>query len=562
MGRFPMEFKEDPKFSVIMPVYDVPEGTFKRCLMSVADQDYSNLEVVIVVNGGDEKAHKMAEDFVKTTEKKALWKVIFTEEKGACQARNLGFKESTGEIVAFVNSDYILKLGCISTWVSELQNHPDCGFVYGAYEYASSSREIYSSKPFDPFQLEIANYIDCGFPLWRKNVVEWDPEVKSLQDWDFWIRVVRQGIKGHFLGRTISFIAEPPRPKGLSMDSSENWLDRVNFVKKKNGIPIRDICVTSLGAANHGVQIAKMINADFRDDTIHKPHNYKACYLIGWYMKPGEDQNGHSWILERFKNSRKIVHFVGADIYWLRKFPVQTIREFAGALRLSTDKILCENLLAQEELRSYGIESEIVPIPPYSDFKVSPLPKEFSCAVFLTDRSDFDKYLKEHTLSIVKAMPDIKFQGYGDADLGEFSAANFEMKGQLERNDWEKFVLNNSAYLRIVRHDTTPMASAEFMMAGRNVISNIPNECNSYIATNGNFLFDNWDSYGPGFSALRWPETKKKIIKAIRSAKNNPMSEDLKNLIYENLKSRFDKEIYIQKIREMATSPVLEVINS
>lgn len=556
-----MEFKEDPKFSVIMPVYDVPEGTFKRCLMSVADQDYPNLEVVIVVNGGDEKAHKMAEEFVKTTEKKALWKVIFTEEKGACQARNLGFKESTGEIVAFVNSDYILKLGCITMWVDALQAHPECGFVYGAYEYASSRREVYNSKPFDRYLLEVANFIDCGFPLWRKHVVEWDPEVKSLQDWDFFLRVSEK-TTGYFLGREISFIAEPPRPKGLSMDSSENWMERVKFVKAKNGIPLRDICVTSLGAPNHGVEIAKMIGADFRDDTLHKPHEYKACYLIGWYMHPGEEQNGHSWILERFKNSKKIVHFVGADIYWLRKFSVQNIREFAGALKLSTDKILCENPLAQEELKSFGIEAEIVPIPPYSDFQVSPLTEEFSCAVLLTDKSDFDKYLKEHTLSIIKAMPDVKFQGYGDADLGEFKAANFEMKGQLKRPDYEKFVLANSAYLRIVRHDTTPMASAEFMMAGRRVISNIPNECTDYIDTSGKQLFNQWDSFGPGFSALFWPETKKKIIKAIRNAKNKPFGAEAIQANADYLKERFNKEIYIRKIREMATAPVLEVINS
>lgn len=557
-----MEFKEDPKFSVIIPVYDVPEGVFKRCLMSIADQDYSNMEVVIVANGGDEKAHKMAEDFVKHTEKKALWKVIFTEEKGACQARNLGFKESTGEIVAFVNSDYILKLGCISMWVDALRSHPDCGFVYGAYEYASSQREIYPSKPFDVFQLEIANYIDCGFPLWRKHVVEWDSNVKSLQDWDFWLRVVKQGVKGYFLGRDISFVAEPPRPKGLSMDSSSNWMERVKFIKDKLGIPMRDVCVTSYGAKNHAVEIAKMIGADFRDDTLHKPHEYKALYLIGWYMKPGQENNPHSWALQQFKNCKKIVHFVGADIYWLRKFSVQDIREFAGALSLSTDFILCENEMAQEELKSYGIQSQVVPIPPYSDFEVSPLSKEFSVAVLLTDKSDFDKYLKQHTLSIIKAMPDVKFQGYGDADLGEFKSKNFVMKGQLSRSDYEKFVMDNSAYLRLVRHDTAPMASAEFMLAGRRVISNIPNECTDYVDTSGQLLFDSWDKFSPGFSPLRWPDTKKKLVKAIRNTIKNPFSKLEKDEIALSLKKRFDKSIYIRKIREMATSPALEVINS
>lgn len=583
-----MEFKEDPKFSVIIPVYDVPEDVFKRCLMSVADQDYTNLEVIIVPNGGDKKAEEMAVAFA---EGRPNWQVIPTEEKGACNARNLGFKNSTGDIVSFTNSDYILKIGCISMWVSELLKHPDCGFVYGAYEYATNNQDVYWSKPFDVFQLDNANYIDCGFPLWRKYVVEWDQDVKSLQDWDFWLRVVKgwkeknntsdskhdplcmrncthaEMVKGHYLGREISFIAAPPRPKGLSMDSSENWIERVKFVKDKNGIPTRDICVSSIGAPNHGVQIAKMIGADYRDDTLHKPHEYKALYLIGWYMKPGETYNGHSRIVLAFPNSKKIAHFVGADIYWLRKFSVQAMREFAGALKLSVDHVLSENELAQAELLSYGIESEIVPIAPYSDFTCQPLPKEFSVALYLTDKSDFDKYLKQQTLSIVKAMPDVKFYGYGDADLGEFKSKNFEHKGTLTRPEWETFVYERSAYLRLVKHDTRPMASDEFVMAGRSVITNIPNEYMDVVDTSGTHPFDKWDTFAPGFSALRWPDTKKRIIKKIREVKkaqaaggNEFEGERFARSIAFN--TLLNKDTYRKKINQLAFTTKLEVVHA
>ena len=435
-----MIFEQEPKFSFIVPVYDVPVDVFKRCLMSISDQDYPNIEVVVVANGGDKAAYDMALEYAKD---KKDWTVIFTNEKGACNARNTGFKASTGEIVSFFNSDYVAKTGMVRMWVDALMKNPDCGFVYGAYEYRSSNRDVYWSKEFDVYQLEVANYIDCGFPLWRKYVQEWDQDVKSLQDWDFWLRIVKAGVKGKYLGREISYLAEYPRPKGLSMDSTDNWLERVKFIKDKNGVPSRDICVVSEGAANHGLRIAKMIGADYRDDTLHKPHNYKALYLIGWYMKPGESGNRHSYILSRFQDSKKIVHFVGADIYWLRKFPVERIRVFAGALKMSTDKILCENKAAQEELLGFGIDATIVPIPPYTDLEVKPLPKDFTVALYLTDRSDFDKYLKEHTLSIVKAMPDVKFMGYGDADLTGFEAKNFQHKGTLSKDEWEKLLITD-----------------------------------------------------------------------------------------------------------------------
>jgi glycosyltransferase involved in cell wall biosynthesis len=555
-----MEFKEDPKFSVIVPVYDVPQDVFKRCLMSIADQDYPNLEVIIVPNGGDKEAEKMASEFSKGRDN---WMVMPTEEKGACQARNFGFKNSTGEIVSFTNSDYILNPGCIRTWVDELQKHPDCGFVYGAYEYTTAQRDMYESKPFDLYLLEVANFTDCGFPVRRQFVKEWDPEVKSLQDWDFWLSVTKSGVKGNYLGRYISFLAAPPRSKGLSHDSSDHWIERTTFIKNKHGIPIRDICVASIGAPFHGIEIAKMIGADYRDDTLHKPHNYKALYLIGWYMKPGEEHNGHSTIIRLFHKSKKIVHFVGADIYWLRKFSVQAIKEFAGALKLATDHILSENELAQEELRSYGIESQIVPIPPYTNLEHKALPKEFSVALYLTDKSDFDKYLQRQTLSIVKAMPDVQFYGYGDAALDGFKAKNFKMVGNLNREEWSQFVYDRSAYLRLVRHDTRPMASDEFVIAGRSVITNIPNERMDYIDTSGDLPFDRWDTFSPGFSPIRWPETKKRIVQKIREVRERQkVWTDEGERVGRSVavKSLLNKDKYIRTIRELALDPVLEVV--
>ncbi len=556
------ELEKEPKFSFIVPVHDVPADVFKRCLLSIADQDYQNVEVIIVPNGGDAEAERMAREF---SEGRANWKVSPIAEKGACHARNAGFRESTGDIVSFFNSDYIANVGMVRMWVDALIAHPDCGFAYGAYEYASANREVYWSKPFDRYQLEVANYIDCGFPVWRQHVVEWDSEVKSLQDWDFWLSVTKNDVKGHYLGREISFIAAPPRPKGLSMDSSDNWVERTTFIKNKHSIPLRDVCVVSLGAQNHAVQIAKMIGADYRDDTLHKPHTYKALYLIGWYMKPGEKHNGHSDVIKAFSNSKIIVHFVGADIYWLRKFSVEHIRQWAGAMKLATHHILCENEAAQAELAEYGIDAEIVPIPPYTDLDVKPLPTEFSVALYLTDRSDFDKYLQKHTLSIVKAMPDVKFVGYGDAALDDFKAKNFEHKGTLSKEDWAQFVVERSAYLRLVRHDTRPMATDEFILAGRSVITNIPNEYVDYIDTSGNLPFDNWDRFSPGFSALRWPAVKKQIIKQIRDVRKRQLNGgtefDVERTVRSTaLFSLLNKDHYRETIRDFATSPILEVV--
>lgn len=548
-----MEFKSEPLVSFVVPIHKVPTDVLKRCLMSLEDQDYENIEVICVFDGVDPELLNVAVPFLKDKR----FKILEIEHGGACAARNAGFKVSTGEILSFFNSDYIAKPGMVRTWVEALQNNPDCGFAYGRYEYTSAIRSIYPSKPFDAWQLKVANYIDCGFPLWRKYVVEWDVNCKSLQDWDFWLRVVAQGVKGFYLGAMdSSFMAEPPRPKGLSMDSSSNWIERVHYVKSKNGIPEPDICVSSLGAANHGIEIAKMIGADFRDDTIFKPQAYKALYLIGWYMKPSDQGNQHPSIMMAFDKPgvKKIIHFVGADIYWLRKFPYESMRSLAGALKLKADSLLCETELAKKELQEFGISAKVVTIPSYSDWEVHPLPHDFSVSVFLTEKSDFDKYCYEHTLSIIRAMPDVQFTAYGDGGW-DVDYPNLKHSRNLSRDNWEKYVYDNSCYLRLVKHDTLPLASAEFIMAGRDVITNIPLPHQEYIDTKGDSILNEWDNFGSGLNAYRWPMTKKNIIQRIRAVKNGKagnffLSSRIEASDY--WRRLLDKQTYIDKIQALA----------
>lgn len=537
-------FEADPKFSAIVPVYNITEQVFKRCLLSLSEQNYKNMEVVLVFDGEDKKLFSVAEPFLQNEN----WKSLVIEHQGACAARNAGFDVSTGDIVAFVNSDYVLKRGIVRLWVDRLLENKDCGFVYGGYEYNSRQYHPYDSKPFNEYELDVANYIDCGFPLWRKYVVKWDPTVKSLQDWDFWIRVVKtHKVKGYYL-QDKSFIAETPRPKGLTDDSSHNWIDRVTYIKNKNGIPLRDILVVSLGAKNHAVEIAKVLKADFRDDTIFKPNAYKALYMIGFYLKPKDSGNMHGPILQFFpKEVKKIIHWVGADIYWMRKHPYDSLKTLGGALRLTATHLV-ENEEAKKELKDLlGIDAEIVPIPPYNDYQIKPLPDKFSVGVFITNMSDFDKYYKENTLSIIRACPDIQFNVYGDG-VDDVVYGNMKNMGKLSKEEWKKFVYSNSCLLRLVKHDTTPLANAEFMMAGRPVISNIPGECTEYIDTKGDSEPNKWDIFQPGFSVDRWADTKKKIIKSIRSLKRNFSNYMAPPSLYE----RFDREKYINKIYELS----------
>lgn len=548
-----IKFEDDPLISFVVPVHanNLDSSILKRCLMSLEDQDYGNMEVIVVLNGGDDKSLEEVVNFY--VEKDSRFKLIKMIESGACNARNVGFDNSSGEIISFFNSDYRAKPGMARMWVETLQEHQDCGFAYGGYEYATAPAYAYWSKVFDPYLLDVANYIDCGFPIWRKHVVRWDPNVKSLQDWDFWLRVVKSGVKGHYIERELSFIAEKPRAKGLTEDSSRNWIERVKFIKEKNNIVTSELVVTSLGAPIHGVEIAKMLKADFRDDTIFKPNEYKAIYMIGFYVKPSDQGNSHGQILGSFGDGvKKIIHFVGADIYWLRKFPYDALKTLSGIINMGSDVVLCENEQAQKELKDFGIKSDIVPIPSYNDYEVKALPEIFKVSLYLTDKSDFDKYLQRHTLSIVKAMPDVQFTGYGDG-AKDFSYPNFKHFGNMSKEKYKEYVYENSCLLRLVRHDTRALAMTDFMLAGRPVVSNIPMPYATLIDTKGTEPMNEWDIFGPGFSDYRWPETKSQVIQSIRTTKR--VAHKMPEFFEQAARSEaaiVDRDKYIKTIYELA----------
>lgn len=87
--------------SVIVPAYNV-ENYIDRCLKSLMDQTYKNLEIIVVDDGSTDHTFTKAEAFAKTDSRVKLMRKV---NGGLSSARNYGLDHSTGSYVAFVDSD-------------------------------------------------------------------------------------------------------------------------------------------------------------------------------------------------------------------------------------------------------------------------------------------------------------------------------------------------------------------------------------------------------------------------------------------------------------------------
>jgi glycosyltransferase involved in cell wall biosynthesis len=90
-----------PLISVIVPVYKV-EPYLRRCIDSIRNQTYTNLEIILVDDGSPDNCGHICDEYAQK-DKRIL--VIHQENGGLSAARNSGLDRCTGDYIGFVDSD-------------------------------------------------------------------------------------------------------------------------------------------------------------------------------------------------------------------------------------------------------------------------------------------------------------------------------------------------------------------------------------------------------------------------------------------------------------------------
>lgn len=96
----------NPKISVIVPIYNV-EKYIKRCVESLINQSYKNLEIILVDDGSPDNCPKICDDYA---DKYSNIKVLHKTNGGLSDARNAGMEIATGEYISFIDSDDYIDL--------------------------------------------------------------------------------------------------------------------------------------------------------------------------------------------------------------------------------------------------------------------------------------------------------------------------------------------------------------------------------------------------------------------------------------------------------------------
>lgn len=87
--------------SIIVPIYKV-EKYLNRCVQSIVDQTYSNLDIILVDDGSPDCCPQICDEWSK---KDSRIRVIHQENKGVSAARNMGLSIAQGDYLYFVDGD-------------------------------------------------------------------------------------------------------------------------------------------------------------------------------------------------------------------------------------------------------------------------------------------------------------------------------------------------------------------------------------------------------------------------------------------------------------------------
>ena len=164
--------------SVIIPVYNV-EAYLERCLVSVVNQTYRDLEIIIINDGSTDESTKICRAWQKKDSRIVL---IEKENEGLGPARNTGIMRATGEYIAFVDSDDWWELNAIEEimWVAA---RDQLDIIYMNFFYSETD-----AISGEPKEREFVQY--CLFDGTAS--VEQIPELLFQPDARMWSKVFRR----------------------------------------------------------------------------------------------------------------------------------------------------------------------------------------------------------------------------------------------------------------------------------------------------------------------------------------------------------------------------------
>jgi glycosyltransferase involved in cell wall biosynthesis len=198
------------KISIVTPSYN--QGQYlEKTILSVLNQNYSNLEYIIIDGGSTDNSIEIIKKYEKHL---TYW--VSEKDDGQSDGINKGLSRCTGDIIAWLNSDDYYEPDTFKNVMSTFAQYPSAGLLYGNCRiiYVDAEGKALQQKIISPENVNgfsLLHYWKSYFlppqpsMFWKKSIQDetrlLDKNLNYAMDMDFWLQLSEhtQIVKANFL---------------------------------------------------------------------------------------------------------------------------------------------------------------------------------------------------------------------------------------------------------------------------------------------------------------------------------------------------------------------------
>jgi glycosyltransferase involved in cell wall biosynthesis len=190
-----------PKISIVIPSYNRAEY-ISSTLNSILAQTYKDFEIIFVDDGSTDNTEAILQSYMDKDYRVKYFKQSNSER---AVARTYGMSLAIGDYICLVDSDDVWYPHKLETQFSFMEANADYLLCYASVnridmqgrKLAAATRQLEGYTGWVFFELLKRNFIPSVTPMFRKEVLkkvkEQNTEYIPYEDWDFWLRLSREG---------------------------------------------------------------------------------------------------------------------------------------------------------------------------------------------------------------------------------------------------------------------------------------------------------------------------------------------------------------------------------
>ncbi|CAM4285327.1 glycosyltransferase [Pseudoalteromonas ostreae] len=220
-----------PSISVYVPSHKRPDK-LSTALDSILEQTYSDLEVIVVLDGRCQQSLKILEEKSKKDHRVSY--LLNESPRGACNARNRAIEVAKGDFITGLDDDDVMKSDCLEVYMKNWSD--DFAFICASYDFTGEVANNLTGKSFVIKENDLIKMNYVGNQIFTRietlKAVMFDETLKAWQDYDCWLRILKiTGKSSLKLNNKLYFVDVDPNRESITTQSNASK-GAIQFLQK------------------------------------------------------------------------------------------------------------------------------------------------------------------------------------------------------------------------------------------------------------------------------------------------------------------------------------------